>query len=504
MTPRAAYRLLEILPGAAVWLTLILAIMLSFIQPLWAVIFIIIFDVYWFIRVSYVMIYVVAAFRRYRQTQAVDWRSELERQPNWRDIHHLIILPTYREPYEVLAGTFRSLAAVDYPVERFFVVLATEGREAARIRPIAERLQREFSSSFGWLLVTEHPDGRPGEIASKGANIAWAGKAATDEISRRGINVESVLVSTFDADSIAHPQYFAYLTTTFLRHPNRLRSSYQPVPVFHNNAWEALFLMRVVANSTTFWLLSETQRPDRMFTFSSHSMPLRALIDVGFWQTDIVNEDSRIFVQCFLHYDGDYTVTPLYLPISMDTVQAHTWLQSFRNQYKQIQRWAYGGVENFPFSVWNFVRNPIIPLWTRLRLTWIQWEGIYSWATAPLLIFFLGWLPFLTTRSDVQSTAIFQNAPGTIQGIMYFTMFGLVLSAIIATLMLPPRPVSVGWPRMAMMVLQWLFLPVTMILFGALPAIDAQTRMMLGRYMGFVVTEKQRSTRVQSAADKSG
>ena len=39
-------------------------------------------------------------------------------------------------------------------------------------------------------------------------------------------------------------------------------------------------------------------------TFSSHSMSLRMLIDVGYWEKDIVSEDSRIFLQGLIKYDG--------------------------------------------------------------------------------------------------------------------------------------------------------------------------------------------------------
>lgn len=481
------------IPGLLVWTSLVTAVVLSFLAPLWAIIFILAFDVFWLIRVLYVMGYIILGFRKFRQAQTVNWQSALEKIPGWDQVYHLVLLPTYKEPREVLIATLDSLTRIAYPTDRLIVVVATEGREHDRIAPIAHELQERYRNAFKLFMVTEHPDGLPGEIAAKGANITWAAQQAREQIDQLKIPYEQVVVSTFDADTIAHLQYFSYLTKTFLEHPDRQHTSYQPIPLFHNNVWESLFLMRVVANSTTFWLLSETYRSDRLFTFASHSMPLKALIEVGYWQTDVVNEDSRIFVQCFLHYDGHYSVTPLYLPISMDTVQAPTWRTTFRNQYFQIQRWAYGGVENFPFSVWNFLHNPVIPFHTKLRYTWIQLEGIYSWATAPLLILLLGWLPFWVAQETNPSSSLVQNGPAMIQALMGLAMVGLLVSAIMSMRLLPRRPAHVPWYRWVMMIGQWFFLPVTMIAFGAIPAIDAQTRMMLGRYMGFIVTEKTRT-----------
>lgn len=479
-------------PGLAVWVTFIGALALSFIQPVWAIGFIIVFDLYWLIRVLYILVYLVLAYRRFDAARQIDWTVQLRQIKGWTDIVHVVVLPTYKEPYDVLRETLQSLASVDYPLAKLYVVLATEERDADHVRPIAAQLSSEFQHTFGKFLVTEHPGDIVGEVAGKGSNIAWAGRALKEIIDTEKIPYDKILVSTFDADTTAHRQYFSYLTKMFLEHPNRLRTSYQPIPLFHNNVWDARAMMRVVANSTTIWLLAETMRPDRLFTFSSHSMPWQALVDVDFWQADVVTEDSRIFLQCYIRYDGDYRVTPMYIPISMDTVHTESVWRSWKNQYLQIRRWAYG-VENFPYMAWNFSKNPLIPFGQKVKYVWNQLEGVYTWATAPLLIWLIGWLPFHVHHESLDTSILAANAPTVIQWLMTGAMSGLIITAIVTSVLLPARPSHRPiwyWP---LMVLQWFLLPITMIIFGSIPAIDAQTKLMLGRYLGFWVTEKTRA-----------
>lgn len=485
------YRVLEVLPGLAMWLTLVAAIIISLIRPMWAITFIIAFDLYWFIRAVYVMVYLLIAYRRLRRSLQIDWLARLKTRPDWEPIRHLVVVPTYTEPLEVIQQCFAGLAASNYPLDKLIVVLACEERDQARVRGYAETIQAKFGQTFGKFLITFHPANLPGEVAGKGANINWAGHRAQEAIDALGYRYQDVIVTTLDVDSVVHPQYFAHLSEVFLKHPNRLHTSYQPIPFYHNNIWTSSPLTRVVAYSTTFWLMTETVRPDRLFTFSSHSMPFQALVDVGFWQNDIVTEDSRIFLQCFMEYDGDYDVTPLYIPISMDTVSTPSLWRTVMNQYKQQRRWAYG-VENFPYMVWNFSVNDRIPTRKKMKYIWNQIEGVYSWATAPVLIFLLGWLPIYVANVQGSSSVLVSNAPDVLQFLMIIAMVGLLVAAVLSTILLP-RPFQTRSRLVIIpMVLQWILFPITMIVFGSIPAADAQTRLMLGKYLGFWVTEKSR------------
>ena len=498
---RKLYRLFEILPGFLSWATLILVFFLSFAQPVAIALFIIVFDVYWLIRVVYMTLHFRVAFGHVRRNMKINWLEKLEQLSpaeyslpvigSWQEIFHLIILPTYKEGTEVIGAALNGLAGANYPTSKMIVVLTQEERAGREFNEeVARSINARFQNEFFKLLIVQHPSDITGELAGKGANIAWAGKHAKREIvDEMGVPYSHVIVSAFDIDTIVFPEYFGRLAYVYLTTRDPLHASYQPVPFYINNVWEAPSFARIIAFSSTFWYMILQERVEAATTFSSHSMPFQALVDVDFWQTNMVSEDSRIFMQCLLRYDGDYRVEPLFYPVTMDANVAPTFWKTIANVYKQQRRWGWG-VESIPYLLFGFYKNKTVPKFKKFFLLFTQLEGFWSWATNALVIFLLGWLPVVFGGNQFNQTVLSFNLPTLTRTIMTLATVGLVTTAIFSIMILPPRPPKFGKFKYIWMLLQWFLFPVTTIILGAIPALDAQTRLMLGKYMGFWVTPK--------------
>lgn len=512
LSGRVLYRSLEILPGTFAWTTIIGIFLASRWAPVAASFFVIAFDIYWLFKTVFLSLHLRAGYAMMQRHLKTDWMAKLQKLEipayaeasagkrnskleisQWNDIYHLIILPFSREPYEVVRPSLEAILANTYPKDRMMVVLGVEERAGPSAREIAERLRTEFGRQFFKCIVAVHPEGIPGEIVGKGSNETYAAlRARAELIDPAGIPHERVIVSSFDSDTVAPPEYFAIVTYHYLTAVRPLRSSFQPIPIYSNNIWDAPAFSRVVAVSGTFWQTMQQARPERLASFSSHSMPFKALVEMDYWPVNIVSEDSRIFWQSLLFYDGDWRAVPLYYPVYMDANVAPTLLETAKNVYKQQRRWGWG-VENVPYLLFGFLKNRAIPLRRKIYFAFNQLEGFWSWATNAMIIFLLGWLPVVIGSSQFNTTLLAHNLPKITRWITTLAMVGLVTSAYISTRLLPPRPAGHPVRKYAWMVLQWLLLPFTIIVFGSFPGLEAQTRLMLGRYMGFWVTPKYRS-----------
>jgi hypothetical protein len=84
------------------------------------------------------------------------------------------------------------------------------------------------------------------------------------------------------------------------------------------------------------------------------------------------------------------------------------------------------------------------------------------------------------------------NLPNLTRSIMTLAMVGLATSAVLSVVLMPPPSRLVSRRQWGWLLLQWLLVPIHLIIFGSLPALEAQVRLALGKYMGFWVTEKGR------------
>ncbi len=488
---RIIYRSLEILPGFLAWLTIAGIFFFSFFAPFYAAIFIILFDIYWILKTFYLSIFLRQNWKKTKHNLLVDWKEKLSNLKYDR-IYHMILLPYYNESWQIVEKSISSLLDCEYDKNKFIIVLAGEERNKNHALEIKEKAEKEFAGKFGHIIFTIHPQNIVGEMPGKGSNIAYAAEVVRGEIlDKNTIKYEDVLVSAFDIDTVAYPAYFECLTYNFLTVDDPLHSSFQPVPMFNNNIWQAPAISRVMAFSTTFWQMIQQERQDRLATFSSHSVCFKTLYEVGYWQKNMVSEDSRIYWNAFLAYDGNYKVVPLCYPVSMDANLAPTFWQTLKNIYKQHRRWAWG-VENGAYVWFGFLKNKKVPLRKKIKHTFILLEGFWSWSTNPIMIFFLGWLPSYIGGREFKSTVLAFNFPQITKTLMAFSMLGLFLCAAISMSFLPKAPEGSHKFRKISMIIQWLLTPITVNIFGAFPALDAQTRMLLGKYMGFWVTPKHR------------
>lgn len=505
---RALYRALEMVPGVLAWTTFIGVVLLSWKAPVAAAIFIILFDFYWLIKTVFLSAHLRANWKRMRHHLATDWEERL-RAMHWEHLYQLVIIPFFQEPHVIVEETIQNLLSAKWPKERMIVVLAAEEAAGPEAAAFARELCRRYEGQFYAIAAALHPVNMPDELSGKGSNETWALHSAIDEIIiPRAIRSDHVLVSSFDVDTRVPPQYFLCLAWHFLTAENPHRSSFQPVPLYHNNIWEAPALSRVVAMSGTFWQMMQQERPERLTTFSSHSMSLASLRELGGWQKNIVSEDSRIFWNHYLFYQGDYRTVPLSYPVFMDANIGKTFWQTIKQVYKQQRRWGWG-VENVPYVLFGFLKQPLfaratkgektIPLRKRLYYTFTLLEGFWSWATNALIIFLLGWLPLLIGGEAFNQTILSYNLPRITRVIMTLAMIGLITSAIISISLLSALPQTDMKQRRrwqwCLMAFQWILVPLTIIFFGAFPGLEAQTRLMLGgRWrLGFWLTPKHRN-----------
>lgn len=446
----------------------------------------------WFLRAIEFGYFLVYSYIQYRKILKTDWKEKVKNLPkkdiDISDVFHLVIIPTYKEPVEVLKESIGALKNANYDTKKIIVCLATEERDAKNGRKNAKILQKEYRNIFFDFIWSEHPQDLPNEIPGKGGNITFAGEKCSERLQELNIPREQVLVTTLDADNKIHPDLFWALSIAYVQEEERHKRSFQPIPLFFNNIWQVPIINRIVALSSGYWHMIESGRPDRLRNFSSHSQPLSALEDMGYWDKTTIVEDGRQYWRSYLHFFGDYEVIPVFLPIYQDAILSDTFFRSLMGQFHQLRRWAWGASDIAYFTVGikeNWKKLPKIKTFMQyLRLI----EGHYMWATAAMLLTIA--TPSLHFLWDGFSQSVFGNHLAVILSTIFqAALFGILISIVLTFFVIPAPPKA---SQRFGLLFQWILFPIVTICFGTLPALWAQTQLAFGKKMQFNVTKKVR------------
>lgn len=523
------YRFLEILPAVTSYGAIALLIILSFTNPLLGVIYLLVIITATLVKaisIAYRTLgghaVLVKAMRaewparlahlenpeKYRQILKYEKSSSYDHTrhlnilnaiadakpgyfPKPSQIYHAVIIATYNESLDTLIPTIDSVAATSYPKERMIILLAYEERGGPATERNAIKLQKIYKKKFKDFIIVKHPDGLPNEIIGKGANITYAGHALADYVEAEHIKFSDVIVTTLDSDNRPHHAYFDYVAYEYVVHEDRKHLSYQPISLFMNNIWDAPAPMRVIATGNSFWNIISSMRPHSIRNFASHSQPLDALHEMKFWSTRSIVEDGHQYWRSYFHFKGDYAVLPIHIPIYQDAVLSHSLWKTLKAQFIQLRRWGYGSSDIPYVGTRVFSRKRKVPLLDGLAKFWRLYDSHVTVASTAPLVAFGGWIPLIVNGWSASRSLITHQLPTIVSHIQTFAMLGLFITIMLSIRMLPPRPARYRRHRTIFMVLQWVLMPATSIIYQSFAYFYSQTRLALGLYMEkFDVTDK--------------
>jgi Glycosyl transferase family group 2 len=465
----------------------------------------------------------------------ISQKNKLTKFKNPNNIIHFPLFSIYDEDSEIILRGLKSIYDSQYDLSKICVVVSQEARlgngknlnfqnalkkidwlnTIGFAEPDMEKAYnpnhleleycnselKSFAKTFEGqklnVIITQHPDGLVGEIKGKSSNEDWAARQVSLFVKSAEFDPEMCVITSFDADSRVGTNFFQILSFHYCHCENRLVTGFQPMPVFSNNLFDVDLLPFLVGINTTFWTMIQYSLLDGLHFFANYSVPLVLAQRVDFWQRDIIAEDALFFSKCLIKTDGEFQVIPSFNHFNSDNIESENYWQTIVNQYNQLRRWAWGGIESFPFKFYNFFVLPgsKIDIRHRISLVFNDWYSHFCWSTLPVVFSLIVFLPALVNLEFAKSTI----AVNFYELLFYFSLISYVslgvVIFIIFVFIYPKAAMNdeinkVTWQHKLNILIPILISPFIMFVWGP-PAIDAQIRGVFGKYMGYWVTPKK-------------
>lgn len=487
-------RVVDMVPGGLAWVAFVVIGIGAYAAPMTVMTAAVLLALYSAARFALAGVAQWHGLRQVTRWSAIDWQVAYRNRASsgsldLEAVHHVVIIPNYQESIHILRRSLDRLAQYEAAARSMTVVLAIEAREPAA-RHKASMLQREYQSRFAHMFVVVHPKGIRGEAQCKSANLAWAARwvrrALVDE---RGYSLDHLVVTTMDADTLWHPQYFASLGTLFATDAERYRTFWQAPIRYHGNVWSSQPMLRLLHAYSAAWELAYLAAPWwQALPMSSYSVSLCLLARVGYWDPDAIADEWHMFIKAFFGSGGRARLQPIFLPFYASAAVGQTFWQALIERYRQTVRHAWGAKE-IGYVVVQMRRSSQVPL--------RQGLGLLLRVAHDNLLAGVGWV-ILTVGTQlpvVLHPALFgqqMTSPQFVVLQVSLAVMGiLTLATWIADMRLrPTRPT--GRTR-SEWVCELASLPLLALLtlgVVAIPVLHSQTRLMMGMPLSFRVAAK--------------
>lgn len=506
-------RVLDGIPGFLAWLAFLFSIASAVAFPRTLLLIAALVGLYTAIRFVLAGIANVYGLRLIRQWEKRDWNAyyaehATETSLPLEVVHHLVLIPNYKEPLSVMRRTLQALAEQEKAAERMTIVLAMEAGEEGCVAK-AETLQAEYAHYFRHFHFTVHPRGLPGEMQCKSANVAWAARwikrKLVDEL---GYNIDHICVTTMDADTRWHPKHFQVLSVLFALDDERHNRFWQGSIRYHGKIWEINPLLRIVNAYATAIELSYLAAPWwKALPMSSYSLSLRLLERSGYWDGDVIADEWHMFIKAYFANDGILSVKPIMLPFIADATVGENLLDELRERYLQTLRHSWGSKE-IGYMLAKIIDHPEVPILPSLRLLVRISHDILMAGAGWAIITVGSQFPVLLHPSiaPVDIGEILSNPAVGLQNaannLIADPTWLILISASTMVVVLafvfwildvtvrPPRTHRMSLPERFWTILSFPLMPILTLLVVAIPALQAQTLLLLGVPLQFRVSKK--------------
>lgn len=296
-----------------------------------------------------------------------------------------IIIPA-RDEADVIGQTIDHMAAINYPTDRFELLVITDGKELRTKQQVPDKVTtqdvveakiRELSErsdvpAVKHVVVPYDFDGRVGG-GCYGQEVAST-KARALNYGIHYISTETAICSFFDAESRPAHDILLHLATRFITAGGRqklwqgpvfqVRNFYQLGPIN-----KIIALYQALAHE---WYLPVLMQYLPFLGGTNLHVERNLLINIGGFDPTILSEDLELGVRSYLER-GEW---PEYLPV----VSTEQTPATYTAYYRQRLRWGSGHLQVFDklrkaHYYPNYVRQPLLKsLFYRGHLQWYCYQ----------------------------------------------------------------------------------------------------------------------------------